>query len=84
MNKPCENCDKAYELDGEVLEAFKDWTRASRKTRFGIEVQRHHKGMWSFGICLSHWDDETYIYINLFKVSLSIGRLYVGTPMKGE
>ena len=31
---------------------------------------------WSIGLCLSHWHDETYLYINLLKWSISIGFLY--------
>jgi len=47
---------------------------------FGIKIDKMWTGSWSFGICLSHLDKETYIYINLFKVSISIGIIekYVG------
>jgi hypothetical protein len=30
--------------------------------------------MWSIGCCLSHWDTETYLYVNLFKWTLTIGK----------
>ena len=40
------------------------------------------EGWWSFGICLSHSDDETYILINLFKWSVSIGKLYDDTEFE--
>jgi len=43
--------------------------------RYGIKVDRHGRGMWSFGICLSHWYKETYLYINFLKWSISIGRM---------
>lgn len=45
-------------------------------TKFGIRTDKYYKGMWSFGIGLSHFGKETYLYINLFKWSISIGRLY--------
>lgn len=45
-------------------------------TKFGIRVDKREKGMWSFGACISHLMDETYLYINLFKWSISIGFLY--------
>ena len=46
------------------------------KLRFGITCVPVDKGMWSFCIGLSHAWEETYIYINLFKISISIGRFY--------
>jgi hypothetical protein len=30
--------------------------------------------MWSIGCSLSHWDTETYLYVNLFKWTLTIGK----------
>lgn len=47
------------------------------KTKFQIIIDKQPKRLWSFGICISHFNDETYIYINLFKLSISIGKLYV-------
>ena len=47
------------------------------KTKFQIIIDKQPKRLWSFGICISHYHDETYIYINLFKLSISIGKLYV-------
>ena len=47
------------------------------KTKFQIVINKYPKGMWALGICLNHYDDETYIYLNLFKVSISVGKLYV-------
>ena len=44
--------------------------------RFRIKTDKHPNGMWSFGICLSHFDDETYLYVNFFKWCVSIGYLY--------
>ena len=46
-------------------------------TKFGISIDKHSEGMWSFGIALSHFVKETYLYINLFKWSISIGFLYI-------
>lgn len=42
---------------------------------FGIRVHDMFEGAWSFGICLSHGIDETYIFINLFNKSIAIGWL---------
>lgn len=39
----------------------------------GIRVTRMPKGVWSFGICLSHAFKETYLFINFVKWSISIG-----------
>lgn len=47
------------------------------KLKYGIKVDKNDKGMWSLGICLSHWFEETYIYINLIKWSISIGKMYL-------
>ena len=44
-----------------------------QKVRFGISVDKHYPGMWSFGVCLSHCDRETYVYINFARWSVSIG-----------
>lgn len=46
------------------------------KTKFGIIIDKLYKGRWSFGICLTHDEPETYLLINLFKWSISIGKLY--------
>lgn len=54
------------------------------KLVFGIRIDKIPKGMWSFGICLSHSYEETYIYINLFKITISVGRLYKGRLKKQE
>ncbi len=44
------------------------------KSRFGIRVEKLHPlSEWSVGICLSHWVTETYFYINLFFITISIG-----------
>lgn len=48
----------------------------NKKTKFRVKVEKMWKGQWSFGACLSHGDDETYILINLFKWSVSIGKLH--------
>ena len=46
------------------------------KVKFGVKIDKHSDGLWSFGACLSHFYDETYLYINLFKYTVSIGFLY--------
>lgn len=45
--------------------------------RCGIKVEKYEKGMWSICFGLTHWFDETYIYINLFKWSIAIGKMYL-------
>ena len=45
------------------------------ETEFRIVIDKQPKRVWSFGICISHFYDETYIYLNLFKISISIGKL---------
>lgn len=42
-----------------------------------IHVSKHISKDWSFGICLTYdsYLNETYIYINFFKWSISIGKL---------
>lgn len=45
-------------------------------TRFRIKVDKHFPGLWGFGLCISHMTDETYLYISLFKWSISVGFLY--------
>lgn len=48
------------------------------KLKFGILVEEVWEGYWSFGICLSHsFDGQTYIILNLFKWSISIGKVMV-------
>ena len=45
--------------------------------KWGLNIVKWSKGDWSFGVCLTRDAnlDECYIYINLFKWSISIGRL---------
>lgn len=44
------------------------------KPRWNIDIEKHPKYMWSFGICLSHCEDETYIYANFYRYSITIGK----------
>lgn len=46
------------------------------KTRFRIQIDKRPDDMWSFCIGLSHFVDETYLYINFFRWSVAIGYLY--------
>ena len=48
---------------------------SKKKLKFGIKVDKMWKGWWSFGMCLSHSLNETYLFINLIKISISIGFL---------
>lgn len=52
------------------------------KKKWGIYVDEQWDGDWSFGICFNHryWG-ETYLYINFFKWSISIG--YMEEEMRG-
>lgn len=45
------------------------------KVKFGVSVEKMYSGWWSFGVCFSHSRPETYVYINLFKWTISIGWL---------
>ena len=45
------------------------------KCRFGIKIDKLCKEMWSIGACISHSFEETYLFINLVKWSISIGWL---------
>ena len=45
------------------------------KVKGGIQIDTLYKNQWSFGICISHQEEETYLFINLFKWSISIGKL---------
>mgnify|MGYP000776856593 CR=1 FL=1 len=47
------------------------------KTKWDIQIDRMNKHQWSFGICISHYRPETYLFINFFKWSISIGKLLV-------
>lgn len=47
------------------------------KLKWGFEIKKMYEGTWSFGICLSHSVEETYVYINLFKWTISIGKILV-------
>lgn len=46
-------------------------------TKFQISIYKHPKGLWNFGMFICHFADETYVLLNLFKISISIGKLYV-------
>ena len=61
--------EREMTLEGE----FKEMN--NRKLKYGISIEKISIG-WSFGICLSHLYEETYIFINLFKISIAIGRIY--------
>ena len=44
--------------------------------RFRIKIDKYSSDLWNFSIGLSHFVDETYLYINFFKWAISIGYLY--------
>lgn len=45
------------------------------EVRWGVKIDKMMSESWSFGICLSHWKEETYVFINFFKWSISIGKI---------
>ena len=45
------------------------------KSRFGIKANKLPKGTWSFGSCISHYYDETYLFINFLFWTICIGWL---------
>lgn len=47
---------------------------ADVKSKWNIDIQKNPKEMWSFGVCLSHMVDETYIYANFYRWTISIGK----------
>lgn len=48
------------------------------KLKWGIQIDKiNFPFMWSVGACISHMGDETYLYINLIRWSISIGRIHV-------
>ena len=44
-----------------------------QSTKFGIRVDKMSEHQFSIGLCFSHWVDETYLCLNLFKWTISIG-----------
>lgn len=46
-------------------------------TKFALNTTKHPKHMWSLGIGISHFDDETYLFLNFFRWSIYIGKMYV-------
>lgn len=50
----------------------------SEVSKWGIKIDRlYPPKQWSIGISLSHWMDETYLYINLIFISIAIGKVYM-------
>lgn len=47
----------------------------TNEIKFGISIEKLDKNQWSFCIGLSHWVNETYLFINLFRWSISIGKI---------
>lgn len=46
------------------------------RVRFRVKTDKCINDMWSFCIGLSHFVDETYLYISFFRWSVCIGYLY--------
>jgi len=47
------------------------------KLRFGIRTSKHNKHTWALCFGLARWYDEMYIYANLIKWSIAIGKMYL-------
>lgn len=47
------------------------------KTKFQIVIDKQPERWWNFGICLAHNTIETYVFINFYKWSISIGKLFI-------
>lgn len=45
--------------------------------KYKVQVDKMNENQWSFGVCLSHEEDETYLFINFYKWSISIGKLRI-------
>ena len=45
---------------------------------FGVKVNKHFEGAWSFGSCISHSMGETYLFITFAKWYICIGWLMKG------
>lgn len=54
------------------------------KTVFRINIDKLEKKTWSFGICLTRWYEELYVYINILRWSIAIGKLYKITTFDDE
>lgn len=46
------------------------------KLKWGIEIDKEFDDSWRIGIMLSHWVNETYLMICLFKRKVRIGKFY--------
>ena len=49
-----------------------------QKLRWGIVIDKLDKTQWSLGICISVWKEigEAYIFLNLIKWTVSVGRIW--------
>lgn len=50
-------------------------TKIACKTYFGIRTTKFWNGSWGFGLNLVHNSRETYLNLDLFKLSINIGKL---------
>ncbi len=51
---------------------------AETNTRWGFKIDKlYPPEQWAFGFGISHWGDETYLYINLIFCTISIGKMYL-------
>ena len=46
------------------------------KLKWGIKIDKEIYYCWRFGIMLSHFEEETYLIICLFKLAICIGKFY--------
>lgn len=47
------------------------------KLKFGIKAEKFLDECWGFGIHIIHILDETYLNIDLFKLTIKIGKIYM-------
>lgn len=62
----------------EIQNDYGIWSEAEPcvlKPVFGLKVDKHNDGSWSFGICITRDKPfkELYLFMNLFKFSILIG-----------
>ena len=63
-------------LKSKIAELKGGTEMTEQKLSAGIEISKMEKGQWSFGVCFSHYFDETYLYINLIKWTITTGKFW--------
>ena len=63
-------------LKSKIAELKGGTEMTEQKLSAGIEISKMEKGQWSFGVCFSKYFDETYLYINLIKWTITTGKFW--------